>query len=169
MKETIRCCISCILPCGALDVIRIVHADGRVDQIVGAATAADAMRAHPNHVLRMLPSASSSSPNTAVTLPPTADLHRGKIYFLVPAPPHPKKAGGSGTRRRRRKKKEAALDGDANGEDEKARLLMVNERYLSEIMSERAAPDGRRRGRAAVWRPHLESISEVSSNINSDL
>lgn len=173
MKETIRCCISCILPCGALDVIRVVHADGRVDQIVGAATASDVMRAHPNHVLRMLPSASSSSssssPNAAVTLPPTADLHRGKIYFLVPAPPHSKKAGGSGTRRRRRKKKEAAIDGDVNGEDEKARLLLVNERYLSEIMSERAAPDGRRRGRAAVWRPHLASISEVSSNINSDI
>ncbi|XP_042440718.1 uncharacterized protein LOC122026143 [Zingiber officinale] len=165
MKETIRCCISCILPCGALDVVRVVHADGRVDQIVGAATAADVMRAHPNHVLRMLASASSASPNAAVTLPPTADLHRGKIYFLVPAPPPPppaKKAGGTGTRRRRRKKKEAALGGDVNGEGEKARLLLVNERYLSEIMSERAAPEGRRRGRAAVWRPHLESISEVS-------
>ncbi|KAG6471310.1 hypothetical protein ZIOFF_068751 [Zingiber officinale] len=94
------------------------------------------MRAHPNHVLRMLASASSASPNAAVTLPPTADLHRGKIYFLVPAPPPPppppppaaKKAGGTGTRRRRRKKKEAALGGDVNGEGEKARLLLVNER-----------------------------------------
>ncbi|KAG6473048.1 hypothetical protein ZIOFF_066955 [Zingiber officinale] len=101
------------------------------------------MRAHPNHVLRMLASASSASPNAAVTLPPTADLHRGKIYFLVPAPPPPppaKKAGGTGTRRRRRKKKEAALGGDVNGEGEKARLLLVNESFCSDFQTRGLLP-----------------------------
>ena len=45
-------------------------------------------------------------------------------------------------------------------EAEKERLL-ANERYLSEIMKEKASTArDRRRGRVAVWRPHLESITE---------
>ncbi|KAG0487343.1 hypothetical protein HPP92_009438 [Vanilla planifolia] len=55
MKETIRCCISCILPCGALDVVRIVHANGRVEEIGGGrrhVLAAEVMQAYPKHVLR---------------------------------------------------------------------------------------------------------------------
>ncbi|KAF5943855.1 hypothetical protein HYC85_017932 [Camellia sinensis] len=52
MKNTIRCCISCILPCGALDVIRIVHANGRVEEISGTIRAAEIMKAHPKHVLK---------------------------------------------------------------------------------------------------------------------
>ncbi|RYR15380.1 hypothetical protein Ahy_B04g072122 [Arachis hypogaea] len=33
MKNSIRGCISCILPCGALDVIRIVHSNGRIEEL----------------------------------------------------------------------------------------------------------------------------------------
>ncbi|RYR61182.1 hypothetical protein Ahy_A04g018308 [Arachis hypogaea] len=84
MKKNIRGCISCILPCGALDVIRIIHSNARVEEITTCTIkAADVMRAHPNHVLKNL-----SSPNLLI-VSPHADLRRGNIYFLVPIPPPP--------------------------------------------------------------------------------
>ncbi|GER24502.1 Ypt/Rab-GAP domain of gyp1p superfamily protein [Striga asiatica] len=95
MKNAIRCCISCILPCGALDVIRIVHANGRVEEISGTVSAAEIMKLHPKHVLKK-PSSSPPPPSAAggagrriVVVPPDAELQRGKIYFLMPAPPPP--------------------------------------------------------------------------------
>ncbi|XLS91267.1 hypothetical protein HN51_067275 [Arachis hypogaea] len=53
MKNSIRGCISCILPCGALDVIRIVHSNGRIEELTTLTiNIADVMRAHPNHILK---------------------------------------------------------------------------------------------------------------------
>ncbi|XLR20445.1 hypothetical protein S83_048357 [Arachis hypogaea] len=53
MKNSIRGCISCILICGALDVIRIVHSNGRIEELTTRTiNAADVMRAHPNHILK---------------------------------------------------------------------------------------------------------------------
>ncbi|RYR15349.1 hypothetical protein Ahy_B04g072088 [Arachis hypogaea] len=84
MKKSIRGCISCILPCGALDVIRTVHSNGRVEEITTRTIkVADVMRAHPKHVLR-----NYSSPNLLI-VPPHAELRRGNIYFLVSLPPLP--------------------------------------------------------------------------------
>ncbi|KAI0523206.1 hypothetical protein KFK09_005600 [Dendrobium nobile] len=144
MKEAIRCCISCILPCGALDVIRIVHANGRVEEISHAVRAGDITRAYPNHVLRKPPSPASIEDDSAastswgpVILPPTAELKRGKIYFLMPVS---KKAGA-----RRREM----------GGEEGRRVEMIKERVLVERQRER------RRGRVGAWRPHLDSISEM--------
>ncbi|RYR15348.1 hypothetical protein Ahy_B04g072087 [Arachis hypogaea] len=66
MKKSIRGCISCILPCRALDVIRIVHSNGRVEEITTRTIkAADVMRAHSKHVLK-----NYSSPNLLI-VPPT--------------------------------------------------------------------------------------------------
>ncbi|WOK91501.1 hypothetical protein Cni_G00192 [Canna indica] len=166
MKDSIRCCIACILPCGALDVIRIVHANGRVEEICGSVTAGEIMQTYPNHVLRSPPSPPPSS--KPVVLPPEAELHRGKIYFLVAVATPASEMARSGTSRRRRKKKGGGaaegIDVDGAETDDKTRLLL-NERYLSDIMSEKASTQrDRRRGRVAVWRPHLESISEVSNN-----
>ncbi|XP_025692974.1 signal peptide peptidase-like 2 [Arachis hypogaea] len=84
MTNSIRGCISCILPCGALDVIRIVHSNGRIDDLTTRTiNAADVMRAHPNHILKKY------SPSNLLIIPPHADLYRGNIYFLVPLPPPP--------------------------------------------------------------------------------
>ncbi|KAB8083597.1 hypothetical protein EE612_005843 [Oryza sativa] len=47
--DTIRCCIACILPCGALDVVRIVHSNGRVEEISGPVLAGEIMKAYPKH------------------------------------------------------------------------------------------------------------------------
>uniref|UniRef100_A0A0D9V5W1 DUF4228 domain-containing protein n=1 Tax=Leersia perrieri TaxID=77586 RepID=A0A0D9V5W1_9ORYZ len=194
--DTIRCCIACILPCGALDVVRIVHSNGRVEEISGPVLAGEIMKAYPKHVLRKPPSTCPSDGGGGgivvqkpVILPPNAELQKGKIYFLMPvmAPPEKDKEkdkekakaaaqaqapAAAARRRRRRKETEGDQSGGRDGsngpaasarvgsEGEKERLL-ANERYLSEIMKEKASTArDRRRGRVAVWRPHLESITE---------
>lgn len=185
MKNTIRCCISCILPCGALDVIRIVHSNGRVEEISGSIRASEVMKAHPKHVLKK-PSTSSPSEDGVVPriviVPPDAELQRGKIYFLMPAPsPAPDKPGRhrSSAKKRRRTPPQSptetgtrGTDRHINGNGNAAAIAMANvnllisDHYLSEILSEKLSTQrDRRRGRAGVWRPHLESISESPSDV----
>ncbi|ESQ33957.1 hypothetical protein EUTSA_v10008836mg [Eutrema salsugineum] len=193
MKETIRCCIACILPCGALDVIRIVHSNGHVEEISGTITASEIMRAHPKHVLKKPSSPPSDhhhedrddviSATKIVIVPPEAELQRGKIYFLMPATKSDKHAAGGKTRReksnanavkkrvpnRRRRDQDGGdinkSNGENNGkdknEDKDLSLMVSDDRYLTEILSEKVATQkDRRKGRVGVWRPHLESISE---------
>ncbi|PSS03006.1 Protein of unknown function DUF4228, plant protein [Actinidia chinensis var. chinensis] len=180
--NTIRCCISCILPCGALDVIRIVHANGRVEEISGPSIrAADVLRAHPKHVLKK-PSSSSSSDGGCcpkiLIVPPDAELQRGKIYFLMPVP---SASAHEKTSSRSRKKKRTGTQNNASNKSTTTNhhrdsnnsstnnnnisvtaSLLISDRYLSEILSEKISTQrDRRRGRAGVWRPHLESISET--------
>lgn len=156
MREAIRCCIACILPCGALDVVRVVHATGRVEEIRGAVTAGDVMRAHPLHVLRRPPDGAEAT--KAVTLPPDAELERGRIYFLAPV---------ETAARRRRRRKAADSDGAAVAAAADKAMRELNEQYLYEILSEKpsAGYRERRRGRVGVWRPHLDSISETSMEL----
>ncbi|CAH8253835.1 unnamed protein product [Arabidopsis lyrata] len=191
MKETIRCCIACILPCGALDVIRIVHSNGHVEEISGTITAREIMKAHPKHVLKKPSSPPSDhderdviSATKIVIVPPEAELQRGKIYFLMPANKSDKCAGGGKIRREKSNAINAAVkkrsqnrrqhrDGDekCNGENNDVKdknyendLLISSDRYLTEILSEKVATQkDRRKGRVGVWRPHLESISEIIS------
>ncbi|KAI3697847.1 hypothetical protein L6452_30945 [Arctium lappa] len=162
MKNTIRCCISCILPCGSLDVVRIVHSNGRVEEISGTVHAADIMKAYPKHVLKK-PSFPSYTDDgrvgcpEIVILPADAELRRGKIYFLMPAaPPPPLPAARSKTRKT---KKEAVVVSNDDGSS-------LSDRYLTEILSEKVVSTqrDRRRGRVGVWRPHLESICEATSD-----
>lgn len=165
MKDSVRCCISCILPCGALDVIRIVHASGRVEEITGAVSAADIMQANPKHVLRKLPSSGGSSPRPLV-LPPSAELQRGNIYFLMPVSSADKSVRPAPARRRRKKRAEESSGAGSSEEENRARLVL-SDRYLSEILSENRASETqqeRRGGRVRVWRPHLESIEEVDND-----
>ncbi|KAG6419246.1 hypothetical protein SASPL_121462 [Salvia splendens] len=155
MKNSIRCCISCILPCGALDVIRIVHTNGHVEEISGAVTAAEIMKLHPKHVLKKpsSPSAADGMCPKIIVVPPDAQLQRGKIYFLMPLPPPPKK------------KSQASRSNGASNSTNSVTDLLVSDRYLSEILSEKVSSQrDRRRGRGRVWRPHLDSISEGGSD-----
>ncbi|XP_059669802.1 uncharacterized protein LOC132315058 [Cornus florida] len=163
MKNTIKCCISCILPCGALDVIRIVHSNGRVEEISGTIRAEEIMKAHPKHVLKKPSSPSDEGVCPKIVIvPPDAELQRGKIYFLMPVPSTPEKTRSSKSSNRR-KKRELAENKNPNNNLSETNLL-VSDRYLSEILSEKVSTQrDRRRGRVGVWRPHLESISETST------
>ncbi|GKU92349.1 hypothetical protein SLEP1_g6087 [Rubroshorea leprosula] len=186
MKNTIRCCIACILPCGALDVIRIVHSNGRVEEISGSIRASDIMKANPKHVLKK-PSSSSDDKMVPkiVIVPPDAELQRGKIYFLMPAPPSPsEKKPSSATKKKRREtdvnnNTSSSSGGNDHHHHQHHRRasstnknnsismtnLLVSDQYLSEILSEKISTQrDRRRGRVGVWRPHLESISESPSD-----
>ncbi|KAL8229726.1 hypothetical protein R6Q57_014626 [Mikania cordata] len=166
MKKAIRCFISCIVPCGALDVIRIVHSNGHVEELSGTIRVAEIMKLHPKHVLKK-PSSPSYNDEGQVTcpkiiiLPPDAELKRGKIYFLMPVPPSslPEKTRSKPSATTRKK-----IGVHTNKTENKNLLtnLVVSDRYLTEILSEKVKD--RRRGRVGVWRPHLESISEAASD-----
>ncbi|KAL1829639.1 hypothetical protein ACET3Z_008051 [Daucus carota] len=156
MINTLRCCISCILPCGALDVIRIVHTNGYVEELSGTVFADEIMKLHPKHVLKK---PSSSSPYEGsneiypqvMIIPPEAQLQRGKIYFLMPVAST--SSSSEKTNRRRSSTKKTRREAEREN---------VNDNYLAEILSEKVSTQrDRRRGRAGVWRPHLESISET--------
>ncbi|KAJ0443694.1 hypothetical protein HanOQP8_Chr16g0624151 [Helianthus annuus] len=171
MKNTIRCCISCILPCGALDVIRIVHSNGYVEEISGTIRAEEIMKLHPKHVLKKPSSPSYTDEGTVtcpkiIILPPEAELKRGKIYFLMPVPPSslPEKTRSKSSSTI--KKKKSSHSNNIGNDSENNNLLtnlLVSDRYLTEILSEKVKD--RRRGRVGVWRPHLESISEATSDV----
>ncbi|XP_041028740.1 uncharacterized protein LOC121268495 [Juglans microcarpa x Juglans regia] len=165
MKNTIRCCISCILPCGALDVIRIVHSNGHVEEISGTIRASEIMKAYPKHVLKK-PSSSSDDGCVPkiVIVPPDAELRRGKIYFLMPVPSNPEKnrSRSSSTRKKRR----SEPDNNPNNATSMTKPL-ITDQYLSEILSDQKLSthrDRSRRDRVGVWRPHLESICESPSD-----
>ena len=193
MKNTIRCCISCILPCGALDVIRIVHSNGRVEEISGSIKASEIMKAHPKHVLKKPSSPSDDGMVPKIIIvPPDAELQRGKIYFLMPALSTPEKTrskSSSTTKKKRRDSLDSSNNnnshsnsGNNNSHSRKHRHsrsmsnanknnntismtnLVISDQYLSEILSEKSTQRDRRRGRVGVWRPNLESISETPND-----
>ncbi|EOA37296.1 hypothetical protein CARUB_v10010917mg [Capsella rubella] len=182
MKETIRCCIACILPCGALDVIRIVHSNGHVEEISGTITASEVMKAHPKHVLKKPSPPPSSdhdegdviSATKIVVVPPEAELQRGKIYFLMPAAKSDKgkihrgdktNANAAAVKKRsQHNRREGGDEKKVNKDKSNETDSLSSDRYLTEILSEKVATQkDRRKGRAGVWRPHLESISEIIS------
>lgn len=168
MKNTIRCCISCILPCGALDVIRIVHSNGRVEEISRTILAGEIMRAHPKHVLKKPSSPSDGGVVPKIMIvPPDAELQRGKIYFLMPVSTLPDKhRSKSSSSSSKRKKKKKEVENNTNNSTVSVTNLLISDRYLTEILSEKTATQrDRRRGRVGVWRPHLESICEAASDL----
>ncbi|CAL0308982.1 unnamed protein product [Lupinus luteus] len=168
MRNIIRCCISCILPCGTLDVIRIVHSNGHVQEITGTIKASDIMKSYPKHVLKNLSSSSTLDGSGGgggggvvpkiVVVPPDAELERGKIYFIMPLPSQRKKKKDHSRSNNILKKKN-----NSDGNVSVAKLVASSDRYLSDIVSEKkklCTQRDRRSGRVAMWRPRLESISE---------
>lgn len=74
--------MACVLPCGALDLIRIVHLNGYVEEITRAVTAGEILQAYPNHVLSK--PCSQGMVRKIMILSPDSELKRGSIYFLLP-------------------------------------------------------------------------------------
>ncbi|KAM0941209.1 hypothetical protein DsansV1_C17g0146361 [Dioscorea sansibarensis] len=147
MGNSLRCCLACVLPCGALDVIRIVHINGHVDEFSRHVLASEILAANPNHVLtKPCTQQDDHLVRNIVVVSPESELKRGHIYFLIPSDLMPEK------KKKNRKKSTNEVS------------VIVSTRpdeYLKEIVSEKKARHHRRRsGRVGVWRPHLESISE---------
>ncbi|KAK6932687.1 PADRE domain [Dillenia turbinata] len=110
-------------------------------------------------------------------VPPDAELQRGKIYFLMPAPTAPDKTRSS----KKKKKRSSSLSelpseniansnnvssNSVNNNSLSMSNFLISDRYLSDILHEKIATQrDRRRGRVGVWRPHLESISESPTDL----
>lgn len=152
--NSLRCCLACVLPCGALDLIRIVHLNGDVDEITRPITAGEVLKANPNHVLSK-PS-SQGVVRRILILSPETELKRGSIYFLIPASslPPEKRRSGKNIGDSDLNKKAINYKGvdDGNHEQQQQHNLVSNKEKKS----------SRRKGhhRVGIWRPHLESISE---------
>ncbi|KAE8712751.1 cation/H(+) antiporter 15-like [Hibiscus syriacus] len=82
MGNSLRCCLACVLPCGALDLIRIVHLNGHVEEITRPVTAGEILHANPNHILTR-PSSQGVARKISI-ISPGSQLKRGGIYFLIP-------------------------------------------------------------------------------------
>ncbi|ESW18832.1 hypothetical protein PHAVU_006G074200 [Phaseolus vulgaris] len=160
MGNSLRCCLACVLPCGALDLIRIVHLNGYVEEITRSITAGEVLKANPNHVLSK-PS-SEGVVRRILILSPETELKRGSIYFLIPETSLPEKKrhagkgsiGGDGDM-----KKKASIKKNNKGDSDEfsSRSLKVSHKVSKE---KKSSCRDRRKGRIGIWKPHLESISE---------
>ncbi|KAF5446631.1 hypothetical protein F2P56_032242 [Juglans regia] len=153
MGNSLRCCLACVLPCGALDLIRIVHLNGNVEEIAGPITAGEILRANPNHVLTK--PCSQGVVRKILIVSPDSELKRGSIYFLIPVSslPEKKQSGNNPNKSSKRSKKCCSTDVSGG-------FVRYPE---PDFFSEKESSSRNRRtgtGRVGVWRPHLESISE---------
>ncbi|CAA3006757.1 Hypothetical predicted protein [Olea europaea subsp. europaea] len=150
MGNSLRCCLACILPCGALDLIRIVHLNGYVEEIARPVTAGEVLKNNPNHVLSK-PS-SQGVARRILILSPESELKRGNIYFLIPASslPAEKKRTLNHLKKNSPKKSQKCSSGESDFDQ-----------FVPECNSEKKySRRERRKGKVGVWRPHLQSISE---------
>ncbi|KAF2603286.1 hypothetical protein F2Q70_00025428 [Brassica cretica] len=175
MGNSLRCCLACVLPCGALDLIRIVHLNGHVDEITRPMTAGEILQANPNHVLSK--PCSQGVVRKILTLSPESELKRGSIYFLIPDTSLPEKKKAKKKKDVQRRGKTLGNANDINSNhmvsiSNKDLDLTLCEKYLEDVMlssSEKKCSAGkenrhrRRHSRSAsvsMWQPHLDSISE---------
>ncbi|OEL17856.1 hypothetical protein BAE44_0021126 [Dichanthelium oligosanthes] len=169
MGNSLRCCLACMLPCGALDVVRVVHLSGHVDEFTSCPlTAADVLAAHPNHALTDAWSAGAT--RKIVILSPDSELKRGRIYFLIPSACSAPAAEMKRKRRSRANSKKKHGHGHGHRKGGGAAVTpstVEQDNYLRELLSEKREASHRRRrsgARPGVWRPRLESIAEEPSD-----
>ncbi|XVF20385.1 hypothetical protein REPUB_Repub11eG0194000 [Reevesia pubescens] len=151
MGNSLRCCLACVLPCGALDLIRIVHLNGYVEEITGPVMAGEILKANPNHVLSK-PS-SQGVVRKILIVSPESELKRGSIYFLIPASSLPeKKKSGMHHKKPSKKSKKCNNDVVSDCDPYPANVNISEKKHSSRRV--------RRHGRVELWQPHLASISE---------
>ncbi|KAG5598452.1 hypothetical protein H5410_029822 [Solanum commersonii] len=160
MGNSLRCCLACVLPCGALDLIRIVHLNGHVEEITSPITAYEVLKNYPNHVLSK-PCSQGTMARRILILSPESELKRGSIYFLIPASSVPEKKKSSSikkspkntiitTKTTNNKKCHVSIPDDCNFSSDSTIPK------LKKSLSHRRSKSGK----VVVWRPHLTSISE---------
>ncbi|KAI3461692.1 hypothetical protein Pfo_018355 [Paulownia fortunei] len=137
MGNSLRCCLACVLPCGALDLIRIVHLNGYVEELTGRLTAGEVLRNYPNHVLTK--PCSHGVARRILVLSPESDLKRGSIYFLIPDSSLPAQEKSKKNKKYNSSKKQ-----------------IIN----TAAAEKKSASSRRRKVTVGEWRPHLLSISE---------
>ncbi|KAH7654010.1 hypothetical protein IHE45_19G116400 [Dioscorea alata] len=138
MGNSLRCCLACILPCGALDVIRIVHLNGHVDEYSRQVWASEILDAHPNHVLSKPSSHGEHVVHRIMIVSPESELKRGHIYFLIPSSSVPEK--------KKSKKKNIK-------HKELTTTKVTDPKEFRQRKNKHSGGNG-------MWRPHLESIYE---------
>ncbi|XP_039045675.1 uncharacterized protein LOC120185562 [Hibiscus syriacus] len=151
MGNSLRCCLACVLPCGALDLIRIVHLNGHVEEITRSVTAGEILDANPNHVLTK-PS-SQGVVRKILIVSPQSHLKRGGIYFLIPAsslPADEKKKSHVRHRKSFSKSKKC----DYHDASDSSHRYLQND-CISETKHSGRSSRGRRNSRERVWQPHL--------------
>ncbi|CAI9107088.1 OLC1v1006370C1 [Oldenlandia corymbosa var. corymbosa] len=158
MGNSLRCCLACVLPCGALDLIRIVHLNGFVEEFSGPITAQEVLKDNPHHVLSK-PSSQGMAARRIMILSPETELKRGSIYFLIPESSLPEKKK---LRSLPKKSSKKVSDSDIDIISTAAGADSSCEKHLTEVKSEKKSSSRRhrRRGSNGVWKPHLESIIE---------
>ncbi|KZV25769.1 hypothetical protein F511_04830 [Dorcoceras hygrometricum] len=141
MGNSLRCCLACVLPFGALDLIRIVHLNGYVEELSGPATAGQVLQNNPDHVLTK-PS-SEEVGRRILILSPDSELKRGSIYFLIPTSSLPANVNNKRAFGR-------------SGKGGKKEMTVGN--GLSRKTEKRSSHKAR--ASVGLWRPNLHSISE---------
>ncbi|KAK3138471.1 hypothetical protein QOZ80_5AG0369340 [Eleusine coracana subsp. coracana] len=160
MGNSLRCCLACMLPCGALDVVRVVHlSSGHVDEFAPPLTAGDVLAAHPNHALTAAGSAGGARKIAIVS--PDSELKRGRIYFLIPSAAC--SAPAAETTKKRGKNSRTTTTSSGKKKHGHHKSTAEQDNYLRELLLQKRETSHRRRrsgARAGVWRPRLESIAE---------
>lgn len=137
MGNTLKCCLTCLIPFGSLDVIRIVHLNGIVDEITHPITAGEVLSNYPNYVLTK--PTSQGVTRRILIVSSNSKLKRGCIYFLIPASSVPEN---------KRLKVKKVVDDVVSGGG------VVAEKKVVRRQRSRRSVDG------GDWRPCLEIICE---------
>ncbi|KAL8213931.1 hypothetical protein R6Q57_003380 [Mikania cordata] len=144
MGNGLWCCLSCLLPCGALDLIRIVHLDGFVEELTRRVTAGEVLINYPNYVLSK-PS-SQGVRTRVVILSSHTELKRGGIYFLIPV-------SSVSEKKRKIRRDDSGKMMTVMGDDLKLSSGVVTEKRVRRHRARRSVDGG-------DWKPRLDSIYE---------
>ncbi|KAJ3676466.1 hypothetical protein LUZ60_003878 [Juncus effusus] len=144
MGNSLRCCLACVLPFGAFDLIRVVHLNGQIEEFSHPVTVRQILAVHPNHILTK-PSSDQGTARWIAILAQDTELKRGSIYFLVPN----KSKMEKNVKQRSRRNLKVGFE-----RKEKRESLEL------EKESERPGHHRRMSSRLSDWRPNLDCISE---------
>lgn len=167
MGNSLRCCLACVLPCGALDLVRVVHINGRMEEYSRPVVAAEVLSANPGHVLTKPCSLEGGGVVRRILIvSPDSELRRGHIYFLIPESslPEKKRRKGNSNAAASTKKKQQQQQQNQQEIIPPASESETSDGEAQESTSpeRKRSPHHRRRrsGRVEAWKPHLQSILE---------